>query len=78
MSIRGILDKNPIQITTAIILVVNFFVAAEILEINAIAVASLNSALVGIMGLFVATKTANKRVLNEMVTTTKVVKKGSA
>lgn len=66
MSFKNVLEKNPIQISAAVILVINFLIAAEVFTMKPLAVAALNSALVGVMALFVSNKTANKAVLNEM------------
>lgn len=66
-SIKSVLDKNPIQLSSAIMLLVNFLVIAHIVgHPDAETVAAGNGALIALLGLFVATKTANKAVLDEL------------
>lgn len=66
MSLKNVLDKSPIQIATAVQMCLNLLVLAGVLDIGVNVLAASNGALVSILGLFVANKTANKAVLNEI------------
>lgn len=65
-AIKNIFDKTPLMLSGAIMGVVNFLILMEWLSMDGKQVSGLNLALVGVLGLFVATKTANKAVLEEL------------
>jgi hypothetical protein len=68
-AIRNLFDKHPIQLAGALTAWLNLAVIAGWVEISAEAVAGLNGALVITLGLFVASKTANVAVLNDLADT---------
>ena len=64
--IKNILDKSPVTVSGAVVAVVNFCIAMSWLTLDGKQVAALNTALVLLLSLFVANKTANKAVLHEL------------
>lgn len=65
-SLKAILTKQPIILAGAVIAVVNLAIVEEWITMSAKGVASLNSALILVLGLFVNTVTSNNAVLDEM------------
>lgn len=65
-SLKSVLDKQPVAIAAAVIAVLNAFVIAGTVTLNAQSVSGINVALVAVLGLFVGNRTANKAVLNEL------------
>lgn len=66
MSPKNIFNKTPLQLSGAIVAVVNFLIINGTINMKAEAVSGLNLAMVSVLGLLVANKTANKAVLNEL------------
>lgn len=66
-SLKAVLDKQPIQITGAVMAVMNIVVAADVWHPTAGLLAAINTGLTIMFGMFVGSKTANKRVLNDIV-----------
>lgn len=66
---KNVLDKNPIQISGAVMACVNVPVVSGALDWSTPTVAAVNVALVAVLGLFISSKTANKATLEEMGTT---------
>lgn len=66
MSFKNVLNKTPLQLSGAVMGVVNFLIINDTIHMKVAAVSGLNLAMIGVFGLFVATKTANKAVLNEL------------
>lgn len=64
--VKNILDKSPIQITAAILSIVNLGVLMNWYTLTGDQVAGLNTALFSVLGLFIVSKTSNKAVLQEM------------
>lgn len=65
-SLKSVLDKQPVTITTAVMAVVNLCVIAGWVHLASQTVAGANTALVLVLALFVNSKTANAAVLREM------------
>lgn len=65
-SFKNVLQKNPIQISGAIITMLNVLVMAGAITLRGEVVAGINTALVVVLGLFVANTTANVAVLKEL------------
>lgn len=68
-AIRNLFDKHPIQLAGAVMAWVNLAIIVGWVEMKPEAVAGLNGALVITLGLFVAAKTTNTRVLNDLADT---------
>lgn len=64
--LRNILDKQPVQITGAVMSVLNLAVVAGWVHAASTTVAAGNTALVLILGLFVNSRTTNTAVLHEI------------
>ena len=64
--LRNILDKNPIQISAAVVAVLNVPVVAGAISLTTETVGAMNVALVAVLSLFVSSKTANRAVLDEI------------
>lgn len=65
-SIKNLFTKSPVAISAAIIAIVNFCIVMDWIAMTAKGVASLNTALVVVLGLFVANTTSNNAVLNDI------------
>lgn len=66
-SVKNLINKNPIQLSTAVMAIVNFCIIVHWLTLHADAVAALNTVLVLVFGLFVTTQTTNTSKLNDLV-----------
>jgi tRNA1(Val) A37 N6-methylase TrmN6 len=64
--IKNVLDKNPIDIMTALVLIVNFVVLMGWWELSGEQTAALNGAGIAVLGLFVKAKTTNTAKLEEL------------
>lgn len=69
-AIRNLLDKNPTQISAAVMAIVNLPILATWWTPPAAAVSGLNVALVLVLGLFVVTRTVNGAKLAELADST--------
>lgn len=65
-SLKNILDKNPIQLSGAVMAVLNVPIVAGAIDWSTATVAAANVALVAVLGLFISAKTSNDAVLQEM------------
>lgn len=65
-ALRNVLDKQPLQITAAIMAWVNLVVIADLWNPGEKVVGGFNAALIATLLLFVSTKTTNTSVLNEL------------
>lgn len=65
-SLKAVLQKSPVIISGAVIAVVNFCIIQEWIDLSAKGVASLNTALVLVLGLFVVNTTVNQAGLDEV------------
>ena len=65
-ALSAVLDKHPNIISGAVLAWVNVLIALGVLELDGKEVSALNLALAGTLSLFVASKTANVAVLNEL------------
>lgn len=65
-SLKNLATKNPTQISGAVMGVVNVPIVAGWWTLAGPAVAAVNIALVGVLGLFVAATTTNTAKLNEL------------
>jgi hypothetical protein len=66
---KTILDKNPIQLSGAIMAVVNFLILMEWVTMTDKQVAGANVALVAVLSLFIVSKTTNTAKLEELSNT---------
>ncbi len=64
--LRNAMNKSPIQITTTVISVVNLGIIMDWYALTGDQVAGLNTALLAVLALFIASKTSNDQVLREM------------
>lgn len=65
-ALRNLLDKNPIQISGAVVALVNAIAAASSWAPSPETILAGETALVAVLGLFVAAKTENSASLNEL------------
>lgn len=65
-TVGNIASKNPIQISSAVVGIVNFLIIMGVFDMTPDQVAALNMALLGVLGLFVITNTTNTAKLNEL------------
>ena len=65
-SLKNILDKTPIQLSGAIVGILNLGVLLDVVDLTADQVSGVNVGAVLLLGLFVSQKTANKAVLAEI------------
>jgi len=63
---NSLLTKNPIQISGAVMAIINFLIIMDWLEMTPDQVAALNVALVAVLGLFVVSTTTNTAKLEEL------------
>lgn len=68
MSLRNLLDKNPIQVAAAVVATLNLLVLCHAITMSDEAISAANVALVAWLTLFVSTKTTNTARLNELQT----------
>lgn len=68
--LRNAMNKSPIQITTTVISVVNLGIIMDWYALTGDQVAGLNTALLAVLALFIASKTSNDQVLKEMADAT--------
>lgn len=66
-SVKNILDKNPIQISGFVVVVVNFLILMGWVSMTGTQVAGLNGVVVTGLGLFIANKTENKADLRHFL-----------
>jgi hypothetical protein len=64
--LQNLAAKNPIQISGAIMAIINFFIIMDWIDMSADGVAALNVALVAVLGLFVVNATTNTAKLDEL------------
>lgn len=64
--LRNLLDKNPIQISGAVMALLNLLVIVDVVSVSADAVAASNTALILVLGLFVTTRTTNTAKLEDL------------
>lgn len=65
-NLKNVWNKSPIQLTVSVIAVVNFANIMNWLTMTGDQISGLNMALVAVLGLFIADKTSNDAVLQEM------------
>lgn len=65
-ALSNVLDKHPNIISGAVLAWVNVLIALGVIELDGKEVSALNLALAGTLSLFVASKTANVSVLNDL------------
>lgn len=65
-SLKEIFNRNPIQISGAVLALANFAIIMDWIDMTADQVAAGNGALGAILGLFVVTKTTNTAKLEEL------------
>jgi len=73
--LRNVLDKQPIQIATAVMAIVNLCVIAGWVHLASTTVAGGNTTLVLVLGLFVKAKTATTAALRELTSPPQVTAK---
>lgn len=69
-SVKNLVQKNPVQISGAVIAVLNVLIIAGWVVLDAKAVAALNTALIAVLGLFVSQATVNAAALRDAIDTT--------
>lgn len=62
----NIFDKNPIQISGAVMAVVNLPIIGQVWTPDPALVSGINTALVAVLGLFIVSKTTNSKALEEV------------
>ena len=63
---RNLFDKHPLQISAVVVAGLNYAIVADWIEMTADEISALNAFLILLLGLFIAAKTANVAVLNEL------------
>lgn len=64
--LKNVLTKNPVQISGAVMAVVNLLIILSVFTMDGQAVAALNIALSSVLGLFVVANTTNTAKLEEL------------
>lgn len=65
-ALKNLLTKNPIQLSGAVMAVVNALIVVGAIHLSGDAVAVLNTSLVAVFGLFVSSTTVNSQKLTEL------------
>jgi hypothetical protein len=65
-SVKNLINKNPIQISGAVLAIMNWLVLMDWVELADKQVAGFNTALVAVLGVFIANKTENSESLREL------------
>lgn len=65
-ALKNLASRNPIQISAAIMAIVNFLIIMDWIEMSPEGVAGLNTAIVAVLGLFVVSTTTNTAKLEEL------------